>query len=129
MKKIIVVLVITSILIATVILEQVFVQSTLNSLIEQINIFETAISQTEDINTTKINILIDNIDVFWTEKEQLLCLSINHNDLNQVGEEIKRVKAYVKQNDKKECMIELEALIFFANSYKHVMEITPQNFF
>ena len=74
MKKIIVVLVTTSILVATVILEQVFVQSTLNSLIEQISIFETAISQTEDINTQKINILIDNIDVFWTEKEQLLCL-------------------------------------------------------
>ena len=129
MKKVISVIVVSLLLVAMVVVEQVFVQSTLDTLIEQSESLNSSIETNENINTTQLNNRIDELDKFWTEKEKILCLSINHNDLNKVGEQIKRVKNYISQNKKDECLVEIETLIFYANSYKHVMEIDPQNIF
>ncbi|HBB44537.1 MAG TPA: hypothetical protein DCZ34_00220, partial [Clostridiales bacterium] len=49
------------------------------------------------MNTTEIKNIIDDLDSFWTEKEKVLCISINHNDLNRVGEQIKKIKVYIEQ--------------------------------
>ena len=81
----------------------------------------------EDINKENVINLTDDIDIFWTENEKILCLFINHNDLNKVGEEIKRMKVLVAQNKKDEFFNELEILKFYADSYRHVMEINIQN--
>ena len=129
MKKVISVIVVSLLLVAMVVVEQVFVQSTLDTLIEQSESLNSSIETNENINTTQLNNRIDELDKFWTEKEKILFLSINHNDLNKVGEQIKRVKNYISQNKKDECLVEIETLIFYANSYKHVMEINPQNIF
>lgn len=127
MKKIISVLVISTLLLTAVVLEQVFVQNTLDTLLAKIDTFDTEITKATDIDTQTLIDLSTDLDKYWTEKEKILCLSINHNDLNKVGEQIKKIVVYVKQNNKDDCIYELETLKFYAESYKHVMEITPQN--
>lgn len=129
MKKVVSVIIVSLLLVAMVIVEQIFVQNTLDLLIEQSQNLNSVIETVENINTNQLNESIQKLDEFWTEKEKLLCLSINHNDLNKVGEQIKKVKMYISQNKKDECLVEIETLIFYANSYKHVMEIDPQNIF
>ena len=129
MKKIISVLVISALLLTAVVLEQVFVQNTLNTLLVKIETFDTEISKVADINTKALVDISTELDQYWTEKEKVLCLSINHNDLNKVGEQIKKIVVYVNQNNKDDCIYELEILKFYAKSYKHVMEINPQNVF
>ena len=127
MKKIISVLVISAMLLTAVILEQVFVQNTLDTLLAKIETFDAEIQKVSDINSQTLLSLGKDLDEYWTEKEKILCLSINHNDLNKVGEQIKKIVVYVDQNNKDDCIYELEILKFYAKSYKHVMEITPQN--
>ena len=127
MKKIISVLVISALLLTAVVLEQVFVQNTLDTLLAKIDTFDTEIQKVSDINSQTLLNLGKDLDEYWTEKEKILCLSINHNDLNKVGEQIKKIVVYVKQNRKDDCIYELDTLKFYAESYKHVMEITPQN--
>ncbi|MBR4124435.1 MAG: DUF4363 family protein [Clostridia bacterium] len=127
MKKIISVLVISAMLLTAVILEQVFVQNTLDTLLAKIDTFDAEIQKVSDINSQTLLNLGKDLDEYWTEKEKILCLSINHNDLNKVGEQIKKIVVYVDQNNKDDCIYELEILKFYAKSYKHVMEITPQN--
>ena len=127
MKKIVWVLIITVLLLAIVIGEQIFVDNTLNTLIEKIETVNTKIDLTENVEGEEITQSLQEIDDFWTEKENVLCLFINHNDLSKVGETIKRVKNYAQNNNKEETLIELDVLKFYAESYKHVMEINPQN--
>ena len=129
MKKTISVAVATILIVIAVVLEQIFVQNTLDNLIEKITSINTQIQNSQDIDDENLIFAIDEIDEFWTEKEKVLCLSINHNELNKVGEQIKKVKVYVEQNNKEECLVELDTLLFYAKSYKHTMEISPQNFF
>ena len=97
-------------------------------MIAKVDALNSKIELIETIDTEDILNLIYEIDDYWTEKERILCLSINHNDLSRVGEQIKRVKVYAEQNQKDDCLCELDVLLFYTESYKHVMEITPQNF-
>ena len=129
MNKTVTVIIVTILLVALVVIEQIFVQNTLDTMIERSLMLNETIEYLENINTIELNNSIEELDKFWTKKEKILCLSINHNDLNRIGEQIKRVKIYILQNKKNECVVEIEALIFYAKSYKHVMEIDFQNIF
>jgi len=126
-KKIVSVIVVFVLLVATVVLEQVFIDRTLSSLNEKIDFLDKTIDATEAINTTEIKNIIDDLDSFWTEKEKVLCISINHNDLNRVGEQIKKIKVYIEQNNKDDCVYEIKVLKFYAESYDHTLELNPQN--
>lgn len=127
MKKIIPVTIITILLITVVIMEQLFVHSTLSSLKAKVDDIDYAIKNNSEIDNENIITNINNLDEYWTSKERILCLSINHNDLNSIGEQIKKIKAYISQNKKEEALLEIELLIFYIDNYSHVMEITPQN--
>lgn len=127
MKKVLWATITTVVLFAVVISEQIFVDNTLNTLIEKISNLDTYVAATENIENTEIKNVCDDLDVYWTEREKILCLFINHNELSKVGEQIKKIKTYIKQNNKDDCVYELETLKFYAESYKHVVEINIQN--
>ena len=127
MKKITWVIIITILLFAIVISEQIFVDNCLNTLDVKIDAIYTTVFSQEDVSAENVIKLNDDIDVFWTENEKILCLFINHNDLNKVGEEIKRMKVFASQNNREDFLNELEVLKFYVQSYRHVMEINIQN--
>ena len=127
MNKNLWVIITTILLFGIVIWEQIFIDNTLDTLATKIKNVSTEISLTENINTEKIANFATDLDKFWTEKEKILCLFINHNDLSKIGEEIKKIKVYIAQNNKDDCENELDVLKFYAESYKHVMEINIQN--
>ena len=127
MKKITWVIIITILLFAIVISEQIFVDNCLNTLDAKIDTIYTTVLAQENVDAENVIKLNDDIDVFWTENEKILCLFINHNDLNKVGEEIKRMKVFASQNNKEDFLNELEVLKFYVQSYRHVMEINIQN--
>lgn len=127
MKKIISVFIITILLLATVIVEQVFIDSTLDELVSRIETLNAQIESAESVDTEELRLSIKNLDEFWTEREKILCITINHNDLSRVGEQIKKVRVYIEENNKDDCVYEIDILYFYATSYKHVMEINIQN--
>ena len=127
MNKIFWVITITILLFGIVIWEQIFIDNTLDLLAQKIDKITTEISVVENIKTENIINLSNKLDEFWTNKEKILCLFINHNDLSKVGEQIKKVKVYIEQNSKGDCETELDVLKFYAESYRHVMEINIQN--
>ena len=120
-------IIVTVLLFAIVIAEQIFVDNTLNALINKVLSLDASVADTENIQNEEIKNICDDLDVFWTEREKILCLFINHNELSKVGEQIKKIKIYIQQNNKDDCEYELETLKFYATSYKHVVEINIQN--
>ena len=129
MNRIVYVIIITVLLFGVVIFQQVFADSTIDELIARIDSLSLKISEQEQINSDQILEISQNLDEFWTEKEKILCLIISHNDLTKVGEQIKRVNSFIQNNDKENCVVELSTLKFYAESYRHVMEINFQNLF
>lgn len=129
MKRIITVLCIAIGMLALIIAEQIFVDNTLNTMIDKINLLSTSVASTENVNTQQLNNMIADIDNYWMEREQWLCLSINHNELSKMGEQIQKVKVYIEQNKKDECVYEVDVLSFYAQSYKHVLQLNLQNIF
>ena len=109
-----------------IIAEQIFVDDTLNTVINKIDVLTSAVASAQDVNTQQLNNLITDIEDYWSAREQWLCLSINHNEL---GEQIQKVKVYVEQNKKDECEYEVDVLAFYAQSYKHVLQLNLQNVF
>ena len=127
MKKTLWAILITILLFGIVIWEQIYIDNSLNTLIVNVNNVDTKITSSNNIDNDEIIELCNNLDNYWTNKEKVLCLFINHNDLSKVGEQIKKVNMLVLQNKKEECVIELDILKFYANNYSHVMKVNIQN--
>ena len=104
MKKAISVLAVTIVLIAMIVWAQVVAESTLENTAKKIDALCESISLTENIATNQIVSQANELDKFWEQKERLLSLIINHNDLNKIGEQIKKIVVYINQNDKKNCV-------------------------
>ena len=129
MKKIISVIIIALSLIALVVIEQIYIDTTLNGLIDRTKAIQTSVDTNENINSEQILNSINELDEFWTTNEKILCITINHNDLNKVGEQIKKIKTYIEQNNKDDSEYELDVLLFYAKNYQHIMELNFQNVF
>ena len=127
MKKIISVLAVTIVLIAMIVWAQVVAENTLFDTTKKIDALSQNISLTESISTNQIVNQANELDRFWEQKERLLSLIMNHNDLNRIGEQIKKVVVYIKQNDKKNCEYELVTLKFYMQSYQSVIDIKPEH--
>ena len=128
MKKLISVLIAATLLVVMVVLEQVFIHNTFDNMINKIQALDVEISSAEEIKNTAIEEMVDDIETYWINRENVLCLSMNQNELNKIGEQIKKVKVYVEQNNKDDCVYEIDTLLFYVKSFKRIMEITPQNF-
>ena len=127
MKKAISVLAVTIVLIAMIVWAQVVAERTLENTAKKIDALSESISLTENIATNQIVSQANELDKFWEQKERILSLIINHNDLNRIGEQIKKIVVYINQNDKKNCEYELVTLQFYMQSYQSVIDINPEH--
>lgn len=127
MKKIISVIIISLLLLASVIVEQIYKDNTMNTLIDKIQVLNAEINNSETINTSEIQYIINDLDKYWEKQTNILRITINNNDLSRIGEQIKKVKVYIEQNDKDNCLYEIDTLEFYAENYKVVMELNFQN--
>ena len=127
MKKTISFIIVTIILLSVVIAEQIYIDKTLDDLILKIDTLNTQTALVENINTEEINKTAEDLDDFWTKNEDILCVLVNHNDLTKIGEEIKKIKVYIKDNNKDDFVYELDTLKFYATTYKDVFQLNIQN--
>ena len=129
MKKIISFIVITLMLIGAVVFEQIYLNKSFDGLIVKIDNLSKQIEYYEEINTLQIKSSSEDLESFWTDAEKILCFTINYNDLNRIGEQVQRVKAYIEQNQKDDCVSEIEVLSFYAESFKTIFITNFGNIF
>ncbi len=122
-----IIIIITLALIALVIVEQVFIDNTFNDLEIFASNLKTDIAEQSEISTENITEQIDNLYNFWNVKESLLCLTINHKDLDKIGEQIDKLKTYILEDNKEYAVYELNVLIFYINSYKNITAVSFKN--
>lgn len=129
MKKLICCAIIAAVLLSAVIFEQIYLNNSFDTLISKIDALDQQIVAANTINTTKINQSVQDIQNYWQQVEQILCMTINYNDLQRLGEQFKRVKSYVRQDQKEDCLAELEVLAYYAQNYKDIFILRFSNIF
>lgn len=116
-------------LIGLVVAEQIFVSNTIDYMKFESNSILQTIQTSENINTVEFISQIDSLDKNWTKKENVLCLIINHKDMEKVGEQIEKLKVLINQNKKEEAEYEAQLLVYYVDGYEHFVSVTFQNIF
>ena len=109
--------------------ESIFVHSTIDYLKTESISLQTLIRESENIDTKTLQIKLNEFDEKWMEKENVLCLVINHKDMERVGEQIKKLKTLSRQNDKIQAEQEIDLLVYYISGYDHFAKISFQNIF
>ncbi len=81
----------------------------------------------EDFRDIKLALAVDTLEYNWTVNESNLCYLVNHKNIQEVGVEISKLKVYQSENDIKEFRASLEAVKFYAHSYRHFMGANLHN--
>lgn len=81
----------------------------------------------DDIRDMELALAVDTLEYNWTVNESNLCYLVNHKNIQEVGVEISKLKVYQSENDVKEFRASLEAVKFYAHSYRHFMGANLHN--
>lgn len=88
---------------------------------------ERLIEDNQTLKTTEIVLAIDNLEAKWTEDESRLCYMVNHKNIQEIGQEIAKIKAYVTFDDVDACKVSLDSIKFYCHSYLHFMGANLHN--
>lgn len=124
-----IIILITLGLIGLVVAEQIYVNNTIEYMTTSSMEIYDYIQQNDTINTNELIQKIDTLDTNWTEKENTLCLIVNHRDMEKVGEQIQKLKVLIRQNKKQEAEYEAQLLVYYVDGYEHFIAVTFQNIF
>lgn len=70
---------------------------------------------------------VSKLEEVWTHHENILCLMTNHNNIDEVGEYITKMRTSQRDNDY-ECFVSsLDLVIFYVEGYQHIFGINLQN--
>ena len=127
--RIFIVIAIALLLTTLVVVEQIYMINTMQFLQTESAVIKNEIFDKNDINNAFLIEKINNFDNSWRKKESLLCLLVNHKDMEKVGEQIEKLKVLIIQNDKKQAENEAELLCYYVDSYEHFVSLSFQNIF
>ena len=126
MKKIIIVIVITLLLITLGTFEVISVKNINVKLLSNVNELHTlTIENKEDL--TIILEKVDNIKNDWVHVEPAQCIMFNHKDLSTSTDRFSKNRAYVYNNDYDNAIAEISLLKEYAEKNDHVMGFNMQN--
>ncbi len=113
-------------IIAVSVIEIVLSEKYINEIIN----ISTSIAQTVTRETFFDQQHIDEVaklEEVWTHHENILCFMTNHNNIDEVGEYITKMRTSQRDKDYEEFLSSLDLVIFYANGYKHIFGVNIQN--
>lgn len=82
---------------------------------------ERVVSQKGNIKNMDIVMEIENLEESWFEDETLLCYLVNHKSIQEIGQEISKLKLYISENDVEAFKVSLSTIRGYCHSYLHFM--------
>ena len=128
MKKAIHIIIIVVGLITICTIEQLLANKYFKEVEERANNLYVQFLSTNQIDTKIISNTNELAD-FWKNKENILCTFVNHKEIEEIGEEITKMQAAVKNNNLQQYLESLDLIKFYVEGYKHIIGINLQNIF
>ena len=81
----------------------------------------------DNISSDQFFLLTSKLNEYWKDRENLLCFFINHKEMQDMGIELEKMLSYCKFNNKEEYKNSLELVIYYTETFHHIMGISLQN--
>ena len=114
-------LVIFLILIGICVVEDIFVSSSLYEIQKECYEIEAVLASYDDIRNMDIVMEIDNLEYKWNEEEKILCYLVHHKNIQEIGQEIAKLKLYIPSNDIDAFRVSLSSIKSYCHNYLHFM--------
>lgn len=127
MKRGIIIVLIFAFLLGLCFLEEIYLKNNLELLDKKSNELLVLINNNENVNTEEITLKVNELKEFWIKTEGYFCLVVNHINMEEAGEQISKIESLSILNKKEELIVEVNLLIYFAESYQHIIVPHIQN--
>lgn len=129
-KKWIVMISLSIILVVGCLIESIYVNNSFNWLINSLETFQIEIRENKDkIDTEELIDEIYQIHNKWNKKVKILKCVIWHTNIKDVEIGLARISVYVEENNYTEAYAEIAALIDFSGHYIEDFSISTENIF
>lgn len=119
--------VILLLLIGICILEEIIVSSSLKEVQARCYEIEMFLADKDDLLNMEVVMQIDNLEYVWKEDESAMCFLVNHKNIQEIGQEIAKLKLYIANNDVDAFRVSIEQIKFYCHSYLHFMGANLHN--
>ncbi|MDD2227016.1 MAG: DUF4363 family protein [Clostridia bacterium] len=126
-NRLVYILIIIVLLAGVCVWEQVMVEAYLSTMEEKVYNIIDVVEGKEDINTTEIYELVEDMEKEWDSYELNFCFLVNYKDIEEIGVEITKMKIYIVENDTTDFKASLAQILYFTDSYRQVMGIALDN--
>lgn len=77
----------------------------------------------EEVNLKNMRVVmeVDNLEFSWLEDESLMCYLVNHKSIQEIGQEISKLKLYITMDDVEAFKVSLSTIRGYCHSYLHFM--------
>lgn len=120
-------IIISLLLVGICISEELVVSNSLREVQTRTMKIERLIDDLDSLKNTEIVLAIDNLEDRWTQHESNLCFMVNHKNIQEIGQEIAKLKQYVSSDDIDEARVSLSSIKFYCHSYLHFMGANLHN--
>ena len=110
------------ILVGVCIIEDNLVSSSLKQIQTDCYEIENQIEvEEDDLKNMKIVMMVDNLEYTWIEDESKLCYLVHHKNIQEIGQEIAKLKLYISSNDIDAFKVSLSSIKSYCHNYLHFM--------
>lgn len=82
---------------------------------------EKLVDEKENIKNMDIVMEVENLEYSWLHDESLMCYLVNHKSIQEIGQEIAKLKLYISENDVEAFKVSLSSIRGYCHSYLHFM--------
>lgn len=107
--------------------EELIVNSSLKDVQNRCFEIVQLIDQKDSLKDMDIVLAVDNLEYNWTKNEGKLCCMVNHKNIQEIGQEIAKMKVHVANDDKDAFKVCIESLKLYCHSYLHFMGANLHN--
>ena len=107
--------------------EELVVSNSLRDIQTRTMEIEQLIEDYDSLKNTQIVLAIDNLEDKWAVDESNLCFMVNHKNIQEIGQEIAKIKQYVSSDDVDAARVSLYSIKFYCHSYLHFMGANLHN--
>lgn len=107
--------------------EELVVSNSLHDIQSRCLQIERLIDDYESLKKTEVVLSIDNLEDNWKKDESNLCFMVNHKSIQEIGQEIAKIKEFVASDDVDAARVSLYSIKFYCHSYLHFMGANLHN--
>ena len=125
-KRIIIIVILFVSLIGLGTYEVISVDNIITSLDTMVETLQVDITDNKN-NVSEISTSVKQVQTYWNNHEENLCLMFNHKDLSAITDTLTRLCSYVENNDYDNAIAEVNLLKKYSEKNRHIMGFNLQN--